>query len=395
MRSPSEATLKGPGFPRSQLSSDPSTWRTQFFALTTVRDLAALLEVEYRLLVWVVFANRAAYYDRFEIPKRSGDKRQIVAPKGSLRILQSKLANILSEVYDRKPPVHGFTKTKSIVTNAQAHRRSNYVLNIDLNECFPTIHFGRVRGMFRGRPYDRPDPVATALAAICCIDDRLPQGAPTSPIVSNMLCGKLDSELLRLAAAYECTYTRYADDITISTRRRTFPDIIASIDPQDASSVIVGDLLRSVIERNGFSINSKKGRLQHRDRRQMVTGLIVNEKPNVPRRLVRQVRSMLHAWGRYGLPAAQSEFTTAWDHRPNTRRQPETSFVDVLGGRIAFIQQVRGADDRTGTTLKNRFRSLLNQTHGLRKRRTPDPYVRRGDLFNALEPQWVSVDANS
>ncbi len=374
--------------PAPHLVSDRATWRDRFFSLSTTRELADLLEVEYRDFVWIVFRNRPNYYVHFEIPKRAGGSRLIKAPTGSLKILQRKLLEILAEVYQQKPPVHGFSRERSIVTNAMAHRQSNYVLNVDLEEFFPTIHFGRVRGLFRSRPYNRPDEVATALAAICCVDDCLPQGAPTSPIVSNMLCGQLDSQLLRLAAAYDCTYTRYADDITISTRRRTFPTPIARKDPNDSAHTVLGATLQTIIQQNGFAVNEAKVRLQHRHQRQVVTGLVVNERPNVPRRLVRQIRSMLHAWERYGLTEAQREFSERWDYRSVSRRRPDTSFIDVLQGRIAFVSQVRGKGDPTANRLRARYRSLSRRDLTEHAQPRLGLYVAEDRLFRALDPEW-------
>jgi RNA-directed DNA polymerase len=194
--------------PLPYLTSEPDTWRELFFEVKTARDVAALLEVDYRHLVWMVYGNRDSYYDDFSIPKRRGGERQISAPRGSLKLLQGKLASILGAVYLRKPPVHGFVRDRSILTNARSHSRSQFVLNIDLVDFFPSIHFGRVRGLFSKKPYYRPSDAATALAAICCYQDALPQGAATSPVTANMICGQLDSQLLRLAAAHDCTYTR-------------------------------------------------------------------------------------------------------------------------------------------------------------------------------------------
>lgn len=376
--------------PLPYLTSDPSTWRARFYALSTVRELADLLEVEYRRLVWVIFGNRARWYEEFTIPKRSGGERQISAPKGSMSILQSKLAGVLSEVYRPRTPVHGFARQRSIVTNARQHRRSSYVLNVDLEDFFPSIHFGRVLGLFEGRPYERPRPVAVALAAICCVNDALPQGAATSPIVSNMLCGQLDSQLLYLAARHHSVYTRYADDITISTRRRAFPEAIATFNPEHPADVALGHELVDVIQTNGFRINERKIRLQHRNERQVVTGLIVNQKPNVQRRLVRQVRSMLHAWEKFGLAKAQEAFAEKWDHRRATRGDAEDSFINVLQGRISFIRMVRGKDDPLGVRLWRRFLGLRSRDVGRYRAPQGDPYVGRNGLFEVSGPEWAT-----
>ena len=153
-------------------------------------------------------------YKTFDIPKKSGGTRQISTPITALKIIQRKLNQVLQAVYQTKPSVHGFVSSKNVVTNAQNHVKKRYVLNIDLKDFFPSVNFGRVRGMFMATPYGLHPDVATVLAQICCYNNHLPQGAPTSPIITNMICAKMDGQLQRLAKECKATYTRYADDIT-------------------------------------------------------------------------------------------------------------------------------------------------------------------------------------
>ena len=164
------------------------------------------------------------------------------------------------------------------------------------------------------RPYRCSPEVATVLAQIACHDNQLPQGAPTSPVLANMVCWGMDSALQRLAGQCRSTYTRYADDLTFSTNRRDFPTELATIDDGE---VRLGPELAAVLERSGFRVNARKVRLQTREFRQEVTGLTVNVFPNVRRRYVRQIRAMLHAWRTFGLAAAEAEYRRryAQDHR--------------------------------------------------------------------------------
>jgi len=181
------------------------------------RDVAALLEVKYPDLTWHLYRRGMdTNYTTFEIKKRSGGTREIRAPISALKILQEKLCYILQLIYRVRRPVHGFAIGRSIVSNASPHVGKSFVLSVDIEDFFPSINFGRVRGMFMAAPYDVPERAATVLAQLCCYDNQLPQGAPTSPVVSNMVCGKLDSELHRLARRNRCVYTRYADDLTFS-----------------------------------------------------------------------------------------------------------------------------------------------------------------------------------
>ena len=134
--------------------------------------------------------------------------------------------------------------------------------------------------------------VATVIAQIACYDNKLPQGSPCSPVITNLISHILDIQLAALAKANSCVYSRYADDITFSTRERVFPSDIMSI---EAGEYIVGRKLRGIIKRAGFSLNEKKTRIQFKDSRQDVTGLVVNKKPNVKKEYWRTIKSQCHS----------------------------------------------------------------------------------------------------
>ena|SRR5581483_323401 len=235
--------------------------RLLFKNLQTRADVAALLEITEKQLIHHLYITKPSKnYKYFSIRKRSGGSRIIMAPRTSLKIIQQKLNYVLSLIYKVKPSVHGFAKGKSIRTNAKIHVGSKIILNVDLQNFFPSINFGRVRGMFLGKPYLLPPEVATCLAQICCNSDQLPQGAPTSPIISNMLCAQMDSKLQKLARKYGCRYTRYADDITISTITSHLPKNIAHFEYKTQTVELGADLMK-IIKDEGFKINDKKIRL--------------------------------------------------------------------------------------------------------------------------------------
>lgn len=302
----------------------------------------------YAQLVYHIYkVPPAKKYSLFQIRKRSGGFRRISAPQTALKILQRKLNQVLQAVYAPRDCVHGFVKERNIVTNAKSHVRKRYVLNIDLADFFPSINFGRVRGMFMARPYQLPDKVATVLAQICCNDNELPQGAPTSPVVANMICARLDNELRRFAQSCRCAFSRYADDLSFSTSLSTFPAELASMDSTDGPpQVRLGVRLREIIHGNGFAINPDKVRLVDWRHRQEVTGLVVNRHANVPRSFVRQVRAMLHAWRKHGLAAAEGEFTARYDRRQRRPGGEPPSFKRVVKGKIEYLGMVRGERDR-------------------------------------------------
>ena len=345
------------------LSADGDELRRKFFALQTPQDVAELLEVDHsRLIYHLYIVPESKRYITFEVPKKSGGARRISAPATALKIIQQKLNQVLQQVYESKASVHGFVHGKSIVTNAQMHRKKRFVFNIDLKDFFPSINFGRVRGMFMAVPYELDPAVATVLAQICCFNNQLPQGAPTSPIASNMICAKMDSQLLRLAQRHRCIYTRYADDITFSTSMPTFPVALARAAP--SGQVEVGVELAQIISENGFEINPRKVRLQTRYQRQGVTGLTVNEFPNVKREFIRQIRAMLHAWERFELEAAEEVFLRKYYKKHRNPDKDPPSFAQIVKGKIEFLRMVRGTDDSFYRCFSDQLRKLAPELVG-------------------------------
>lgn len=327
--------------------TDSEELKKEFLALTTARNLAALFGISYAKLCYHIYKlPNSKKYATFSIPKKSGGYREINAPISSIKIIQENLNFVLQKIYQPKACVHGFILNKNIVSNARSHLRKHYVLNIDLDEFFPSLNFGRVRGLFMAFPFNFNRTVATILAQISCFDGHLPQGAPSSPIISNFICARLDSELLALAIKHRCKYTRYADDLTFSTSANKFPRDILKPDNSRDSEIKIGDKLLNIIFENGFKINSYKTRMRSNLQRQVVTGLTVNEFPNVTRKLIRQVRAMLHAWEKYGVEKAESEHLDRFDQKiRNANNKVKTCFEDVVIGKINFIGMVRGKHD--------------------------------------------------
>jgi hypothetical protein len=266
------------------------------------------------------------------------------------------------------------------------HLGREWVLNLDLKDFFPSITFPRVIGLFKKKPYEIPTPAATVLAQICCFEDKLPQGAPTSPIVSNMICAKLDNELHRLARKHKCKYTRYVDDITFSTTNYDFPSALAKIN--SLGQVELGDELKRIIAQNWFEVNPDKVRLRRRNLRQEVTGLTVNDfarsgRPNVKRQYVHQIRAMLHAWERDGLENAEKEFLKRHykKHRNPSKKPP--SLDQILNGKLGFLGMVVGKDNPLYCRYYHQFKRLrlLKMYQDLEKSKDPQ---QRGYLLQDL-----------
>ncbi|HCK84188.1 MAG TPA: RNA-dependent DNA polymerase, partial [Hyphomonadaceae bacterium] len=285
-------------------------------------------------------------YVRFEIAKRSGGMRPISAPVGLTRELQTRLAPVMQARYSAHPAAQGFIKERSILTNARVHVGQRLVLNVDLEDFFPSVNFGRVRGLFMAEPFKLGPAAASVFAQLCTYKNGLPQGAPTSPALSNFIAADLDRRLARLARESNVRYTRYADDITFSSNQQSLPQtLIVHAQGGDGHGVAVAETLERAITASGFNINHKKVRLQTRHQRQSVTGLQVNSRANVSRERIRRVRGMLHAWEKFGLPAAARDHFLK--HRGMLRppKDPPRAFRNVVYGQLAFIKMVRGADD--------------------------------------------------
>jgi len=271
------------------------------------RDLAELLSVKLGMLTYAIYKNpEANRYSSFTIPKRHGGNREILAPNGDLKLIQRRLATLLQDCIDEINLArghvedgkhfgiaHGFKRKHTVMTNGRVHAKRRFVFNVDLHDFFGTINFGRVRGFFlKDKNFSLQPEVATAIAQIACFGNKLPQGSPCSPIISNLLAHPLDIRLARLAKKYGTTYTRYADDLTFSTNKPSFPVEIAS--PIDSHDWVPGPELDSIVAENGFSFNPQKTRLQYTDSRQEVTGLTVNRKVNVPAPYRYTVRAMVN-----------------------------------------------------------------------------------------------------
>jgi RNA-directed DNA polymerase len=336
--------------------------RNEFFNLKTPHDLAELLDIsEPDLNYYLHELESSQTYQTFAIPKRSGGKRKISAPIPELKVLQQRLNFFLQTVYDPMPSVHGFVWYRNIVTNSEPHAGKRYILNLDIKDFFPSIHFGRVRGLFMARPYQLPANVATVIAELCCYGNQLPQGAPTSPTVSNMICAKMDLQFQKLAKSCQSTYTRYADDLTFSTTRTKFPTNLAKIQQEENQQrVKLGKAILDILNENGFAVNPNKVRLQSNDEHQEVTGLTSNEFPNVRRTLIREVRAMLHAWRKYGLENAEQHYQ---QKKSDTGRAPDKgppNFQLALKGKIEFIGTVRGRNDAIYQKYVQQYKELLN-----------------------------------
>lgn len=240
-------------------------------------------------------------YSRFTIPKRRGGARSIEAPSDALKSLQRSVLRRLLNPLPFHAAATGFVPGRSIVDNARPHAGRGVVINIDLENFFPSITAEQVRKAFRSLGWGRA--AAAILTNICTHEGRLPQGAPTSPALSNLACRRLDARLAALVKKAGGGYTRYADDITVSFHRfgRNKPLRPKPADrearPRSPRSISRGylSIIKRIIEDEGFRIQMKKKvRVQRSHQRQTATGLVLNREVNLPRALRRRIRAMRH-----------------------------------------------------------------------------------------------------
>ncbi|MGO4682200.1 reverse transcriptase family protein [Hyphomicrobium sp. 2TAF46] len=243
------------------------------------------------------FRETASHYVTFAIPKRSGGERIIHAPKRQLKAVLRRLDHLLVSKLPVSEHAHGFLQGRSVATNAAPHVGKAVVLHFDIKDCFPTIHYGRVRGLLIALGYSYP--VAAALAVLMTESPRQPvvaegktyqvptgprvcvQGAPTSPGLCNAILLRLDHRLAGLARKHGFAYTRYADDLTFSGN-----------DTKKIAKLL--KLVPQIISEEGFAANTKKTRVMRAGRRQAVTGVVVNEEMGLSRQERRKLRAALH-----------------------------------------------------------------------------------------------------
>jgi RNA-directed DNA polymerase len=391
------------------------TIKTQFGKMKTKEDLLALLNYAKVVLYaekaipfsldqlnyhYTPKANRKRYI-QFTVKKKSGAERVISAPNNGLKEIQKCLNLVFQLVYQPNPAASGFVPGKSIVDNALVHAGSFYVYNIDLKDFFPSIDQARVWGRLKKPPFNLNETqkrinLANIIASLCShemevermdgtgafvkvIKSVLPQGAPTSPTLSNIICERLDIRLSGVAKKFGLKYSRYADDITFSSMHNVY---------QKDSEFLI-EVSRIVTDQK-FHIKESKTRLQKHGFRQEVTGLIVNEKVNVNKRYVSQLRMWIHRWEIFGYERAAKYFLLdysnsnkldnksiidskrldRWNVKEFTFRQGEiqkrkSKMENVLAGKLEYLKMVKGEKNPVYLALAERMEKLSSQANHL------------------------------
>lgn len=288
-------------------------------AIANADDLAKALAVPIARLRWLAFhrdVDTNTHYRQWQIPKRDGSMRTITSPKRDLKRIQRWA---LRNIFDHLPvhgAAHGFLAARSIVTNAQAHAGADVVIKVDIKDFFPTVTWRRVRGMLRKAGL--AEGPATLIALLSTESPRdvvqfrgktlyvasgprvLPQGAPTSPAITNAICLRLDRRMSGLSRKLGFRYTRYADDLTFSwcaPRASKESTELCERDRAPLGALIKG--IKQILIGEGFAIHPSKTVVMRKGSRQKVTGLVINQAGEnipavrVPRETLRKLRAAI------------------------------------------------------------------------------------------------------
>lgn len=241
-----------------------------------IDDLATRLEMTVERL-----SRTQPRYRSFEIPRRAGGSRTISAPDDDLKELQRRILHRILPGLRAHPAVHGFEPGRSIVTNARRHVGKAVVVGMDIRDFFPSTGQGRVEAYLRAVGWSRA--AAREITRLTCHEGGLPQGAPTSPRLSNVVNYRMDARLAGLARKVGAEYTRYADDLTFSLVR------------DDATAVkTLVRVAGLIVTEEGYEPHPEKLTVRRRHQRQEVTGLVVNERIHLPRETRRWLRAVEH-----------------------------------------------------------------------------------------------------
>ena len=307
----------------------------------TIKEFCDQINISQKQYYDIVnFCKQNKGYYSFKIPKKSGGERIIFAPFGKIKFLQTKIKEICKEKYNPLRCCHGFIDKRSCITNASCHVNKKWCFNFDLADFFPSINFGRVLGLFKSDIFNYDNKLATTLAIICCYDKKIPQGAPSSPIIANMISYSLDKNLIEIAKNNRCIYSRYVDDMTLSTNLKSFPKTLVHYDREN-KFVELSYQLNEIILKSGFRVNPLKTRLSNNTKCQMVTGIVVNKKLNLKRKYYRTLRAILYNCRKEGL-----QKTAIKNNKANIK-----DLKKFILGKMSYYKSIVGNNHSSYNTL--------------------------------------------
>lgn len=312
-------------------------------------------------------------YRQFYIPKRSGKGvREILSPIPLLNSMQHIAKYILECFYEPEACVTGFVRNRCIRDNALPHVGNKFIYSFDLENFFSQINGFQIYDVLAKPPYNFPDIFAKFLVYLCCTDifeqdypnspmeDHykfqnlfLPQGACTSPILSNIVCTQMDKDLQLLCKGYKAVYTRYADDITVSFSTAT---ILNKSKDRMAKNEFFHDFTSLI----PFKLNKMKTRVRKIGQRQEVTGIIISDsKLNVKREYIRDLRNILYIWQRYGKAKAELRFLIHYCKDRKVEYFP--TMENYVSGKLNYLKMIKGCNDPVYLKLVSKFEMLKNR----------------------------------
>ena len=339
---------------------------------------------ELRFLAFQRSVSKVSQYHNYYVPKKSGGKRLISAPKPKLKATQNWIKEHILDKIEANQNVHGFVKERSILTNAEPHQNKNVLISLDLKDFFPSISYKRVKGLFQKLGYSEQLSTLFALLTTHNEVDKLnvdgqiyyaqkidketgqtnrflPQGSPASPAITTLIAYKMDKRLEGLAKKMGFTYTRYADDLTFSS------DLKLDTNNKNETNKIIGSLLyfvKKVVESEGFMVHPDKTHIMRKGNQQKVTGIIVNQnaanKLGIDRKLLRKFRAFLHQTSKTGWQINPQHKDKKWGihNDPKQAALGFASFVKMVDAEKGkkFMQQINAIP-----TSENYIESLVTE----------------------------------
>lgn len=345
--------------------------------------IAQAMGVSVKGLRFLAFSRKKSHYIRFHIPKKTGGNRKISAPTHLLKKSQNWILEKILEKIQLHDAAHGFRLKHSIVTNAEHHVGKEVIINIDLKDFFPSISYTRVKGLFKSFGYSE---TASTIFGLICTEPKmkeievngktefllswteryLPQGAPTSPAITNVLCHRLDRRLHSMAKQYGFYYTRYADDLTFSASGESLRNIFN-----------IFQNTRFIVEQEDFEINEQKTRVIRRYQQQQVTGIVVNDKLNVSREKLKNFRAVLYQIEKDGLEGhnwGQSE--------------------DIIASIEGFANFVSMVNPEKGAKFKEQIDRIKEKYGRQKNHKVPNvsqPLLSRSDIVALIDTKFQEL----
>lgn len=284
--------------------------------ISSPEHFSLLVGIEHQYICNMAYASEC-FYRHFSIPKSNGKTREISEPLPDLKFVQSWILHNILEKCPVSDYAKAYLKGRNLKHNARFHRAQKVVLTMDIKDFFTSISLKDVTSIFENLGYFHD--LACFLAYLCCLDEVLPQGAPTSPYLSNIRMISLDNKLSRYTSSMGVRYTRYADDLTFS----------GDFNPH----YVINDVSKMIFD-EGFLINSEKTRVARSNARQEVTGIIVNSHMQLSKEKRKQIRQHVYYIKKFGL---ESHLEHIEENRSN--------YLNHLLGQINFALFINPKDE--------------------------------------------------